>query len=260
MENYAIYLNTVLPVRANADERSEMVTQLLFGQTCEITEISGSFSKIKDSDDGYEGWVDTKMLTHINESEHNSFQTSTVFRTCVPLADAFCLTDKMVYHLSAGSKLPDYNPETNSIEVSGKKFQIHSSFVSYISDQKKQNIAPTAKMFLNTPYLWGGKNILGIDCSGFTQIVFSLCGYNLLRDASMQNTQGSAIDSLNEAETGDLIFFDKMGKITHVGIYLGENKIIHASGKVRIDKIDDTGIFNTETENYTHSLASIRRI
>lgn len=260
MENYAIYLNTVLPVRANPDERAEMITQLLFGQTCNILEISGSFSKIKDSDDGYEGWVDTKMLTHISESEYNTLQASPVFRTCVPLADAFCLTDKMVYHLSAGSKLPYYNPETNSIEISEKKYQIHSSFVSYISDQKKQNIVPTAQIFLNTPYLWGGKNILGIDCSGLTQVVFSLCGYNLLRDASMQNCQGITINSLNEAEAGDLLFFDKKGKITHVGIYLGENRIIHASGKVRIDKIDDTGIFNIETSNYTHSLTSIRRV
>lgn len=260
MKNYAIYLNTVLPVRANPDERSEMVTQLLFGQTCKILEICGSFSKIKDSDDGYEGWVDSKMLNIIDRSEYNTLQESPVFRICVPLADAFCLTDKTVYHLSAGSKLPYYNPETNSIEIAGKKYQIHSSFVSYISNDAKQNIVPTAIIFMNTPYLWGGKNILGIDCSGFTQVVFSLCGYNLLRDASMQNTQGRAINALSKAEAGDLLFFDKMGKIAHVGIYLGENKIIHASGKVRIDKIDDNGIFNTETENYTHRLTSIRRM
>lgn len=260
MEHYAIYLNTVLPVRANPDERAEMVTQLLFGQTCLITETSGSFSKIKDSDDGYEGWVDTKMLSMINQSEYNTLQNAPLFRICSPIADIFCLTDKMVYHLSAGSKLPHYNPETSSIDIANKKYQIHSSFVSYISEQAKQKIVPTAKLFLNTPYLWGGKNIFGIDCSGFTQVVFSLCGYNLLRDASIQYTQGIPINSLAEAEAGDLLFFDKMGKITHVGIYLGENKIIHASGKVRIDKIDENGIFNTDSQNYTHTLSAIRKI
>lgn len=260
MEHYAIYLNTVLPVRANPDERAEMVTQLLFGQICRIIETSGSFSKIKDPDDGYEGWVDTKMLTPIDKSEYESLLSAPTFRICTPIADIFCLTDKMVYHLSAGSKLPNYSSETSSISIDNKKFQIHSSFVSYISEQAKQNIVPTAKLFLNTPYLWGGKNIFGIDCSGFSQVVYSLCGYTLLRDASMQNTQGNPINSLSEAEAGDLLFFGKMDKITHVGIYLGENQVIHASGKVRIDKIDETGIFNADTQKYTHTLTSIRRI
>lgn len=260
MEHHAIYLNTALPVRACADERSEMVTQLLFGDTCLITETCESFSKIQNSEDSYEGWVDTKMLTAINKTEYEKILSSPIFRICVPLADIFCLTDKMVYHLSAGSKIPNYNAETQSMQIGDLKMQIHSSFISYISKKAKENIVPTAKIFLNTPYLWGGKNILGIDCSGFTQVVFSLCGYNLLRDASKQNTQGKEILSINEAEAGDLLFFDKKGRITHVGIYMGDNKIIHASGKVRIDKIDAIGIFNSDKQNYTHSLTSIRRI
>lgn len=260
MEQYAIYLNTALPVRINPDERSEMVTQLLFGQTCRILETSEAFSKIRNSDDNYEGWVDTKMLNPISQAEYADILASPLFRTCVPLADAFCLTDKTVYHLSAGSRLPNYNAETNSLKIAGKTFQVHSSFVSYISDKAKDNIVPTAKTLLNIPYLWGGKNLMGIDCSGFTQVIFSLCGYDLLRDASMQHTQGDQVLSLSDAKEGDLLFFDKKGKIIHVGIYLGSNQVIHASGKVRIDKVDERGIFNIDMQDYTHTLTSIRRL
>ncbi|SHG11299.1 C40 family peptidase [Dysgonomonas macrotermitis] len=260
MEHFAIFLNTVLPVRALPSETSEMVTQLLFGQTCDILEISGSFSKIRNTDDGYEGWADTKMLTPINKADFENVLDSPVFRTCIPLADAFCLTDKLVYHISAGSRIPFYDPESNVFEIANKKYQIHSSALTYLTHQSPENILPTAMIFINTPYLWGGKHILGIDCSGFTQVVFSLCGYSISRDAGTQVKEGINIESLDNANAGDLLFFDKKGKTTHVGIYLGKNKIIHASGKVRIDKIDKKGIYNTDSNEYTHSLSSIRRV
>ncbi|MDU1906619.1 MAG: C40 family peptidase [Dysgonomonas sp.] len=257
---YAIFLNTTLPVRAEASEKSEMVTQLLFGEFCRIIEEKDSFVKIENYTDKYIGWADKKMLHPITEDIYNELSCSAIFRTNMPIADAFCMTDKSIYHLSAGSLLPFYDHEKSSFEIAGKTFQIHPSFVTYIPLQSKENIIPTCMLFQNSPYLWGGKTIFGIDCSGFVQTVFALNGYALPRDASVQAHQGEIISTLQQAQPGDLFFFRKNENITHVGIYLGEDKIIHASGKVRIDKIDEKGIFNEETREYSHDLASIKRI
>lgn len=257
---YAIFLNTVLPLRAEPSEKSEMVSQLLFGDYCRILEEKDSFVKIENYTDKYVGWADKKMLTPITESTYDELSVSPVFRTNVPIADVFCMTDKSIYHLSAGSLLPLYNHEKSNFEIAGKIFQIHPSFVTYLPHESKENIAATCMLFLNSPYLWGGKSIFGIDCSGFVQTVFAMNGYILPRDASVQAHEGELIDSLEKAEKGDLAYFEKGGKITHVGIYLGENKIIHASGKVRIDKIDAKGIFNEDTQDYTHQLTMIKRI
>lgn len=257
---YAVFLNTVLPVRAEAKESSEMVTQLLFGETCKIIDEKGSFCKVTNCFDGYAGWVDQKMLSEIDESTFDRLIVYPVFRTNVPVADVFCLTDKAFYRLSFGSLLPFYNYEKSTFEIAGKAFQIHPSFVTYVSASSKENIIETARIFLNTPYLWGGKNILGVDCSGFVQVVYSLNGFALPRDASVQENDGKFIEALSEALPTDLCFFEKNAKITHVGLYMGDGKIIHASGKVRIDKIDEHGIYNDDISAYTHKLATIKRI
>lgn len=258
---YAINLNTVLPVRAEASEKSEMVTQLLFGDFCEIIdEDKDSFVKIRNYYDGYEGWADKKMLSEVSEDEYNQLKYQPVFRTLVPIADVFCLNNKTIYRLSAGSQLPFFDHEKSTFSICGKTFQIHSSFVCYLPQPNKANITATAMLFLNSPYLWGGKSIFGIDCSGFAQTVFSACGYTIARDASMQVKEGKAIYSLAEAEPSDFVFFEKNNKITHVGILLSDNRIIHAFGRVRIDKIDNRGIINNATQEYTHQLSAIRRL
>lgn len=257
---YAINLNTVLPIRAEASEKSEMVTQLLFGDFCEVTEDKESFVKIKNHNDGYTGWADKKMLAEVSKEEFLKLQQQPIFRTLVPVADTFCLTDKTIYRLSAGSQLPFYNHEKSTFTVCDKTFQIHPSFVCYLPQPNEGNIIAAAMLFLNTPYLWGGKCIFGIDCSGFTQTVFSICGYSIQRDASMQAKEGTTIDSLEEAQPSDLVFFEKDARVTHVGILLSDNRIIHASGSVRIDSIDDKGIINKQTGEHTHFLSIIKRI
>jgi len=123
------------------------------------------------------------------------------------------------------------------------------------------NLAVTAMSFLNVPYTWGGRTHFGIDCSGFTQAVFRLQGINLLRDTSLQVEQGYAVNSLRDTKLGDLAFFDNTeGRVVHVGIMLNNEKIIHASGRVKIDKIDEKGIYSEELKRYTHQLRTVRRV
>lgn len=255
---YAINLNAVLPVRAKASEASEMVTQLLFGEYCKVVGEDGTFLEIENHFDGYKGWVDKKMLTLISEEEYLELETEPIFRTIQPISDVFCLTNKTIYRLSAGSLLPHYSASNSTFEVGGLAFQIHPSFITYLPESNPAGIVPTAMMFLNTPYLWGGKHTLGIDCSGLVQVVFSMNGYTLPRDASQQVEVGEDI-SLEESTAGDLMFFQKNDKITHVGFYLGEGRIIHASGSVKIETVDAKGILSVKGE-YTHSLVRVKTL
>lgn len=257
---YGICLNPVIPVRFDADEKAEMVTQLLFGEVCELHEEKDSFVKITNSKDRYRGWADRKMLKEIDEDVFNKYTKSPVYITNIPITDVFCLEDKTIMHLSAGSRLPFYDDSSGTFGISESMFQIHSSFVAHLSESSKEDIVSSAMMFLNTPYLWGGKNIFGIDCSGLVQVAFSMRGFDLPRDASMQVKEGAEINSISEAEPLDLFFFKKNEKITHVGIYLGDGRIIHSSCKVKIETVDEKGIINSETRRYSHDLATIRRI
>lgn len=255
---FAINLNAVMPVRSEAREGAEQITQLLFGEYCSVLTTEGTFSKIENHFDGYQGWVDSKMLTEISEEEYLTLKSEKVYRTVEPVSDVFCLTDKSIYRFSAGSLIPHYDESTSKFEIGGLVFQIHPSFITYLPAENVDGIVPTSLVFKNTPYLWGGKNIFGIDCSGFVQVVFSMNGISLPRDASQQFGCGAEID-LEDATAGDLCFFEKEGRITHVGIYCGEGRIIHASGSVKIETVDNKGILSTKGF-YTHSLAGVRTI
>ena len=93
------------------------------------------------------------------------------------------------------------------------------------------------------------------------QMVYKLNGRNLLRKAQEQATQGTALSFIEESEAGDLAFFDNSeGVIDHVGLIMDNNYIIHVDGKVRIDRLDHTGIYNMEKGNYTHKLRVIKKI
>lgn len=256
---YAINFNSILPVRAEASERSEMVTQLLFGEHCSILDEKDSFFRIKNYFDDYEGWVDKKMLTLIDKNEYEKLSVNPVYRTQKPITNIYSEVDNSIYRLTMGSILPNYN---NSINRSGSgnfNYKVSDNIIKRKTDNNIDKIISTALLMLNTPYLWGGKSVMGIDCSGFIQVIFATNGILLPRDASQQALEGESVNWSN-IQTGDLLFFEKKRKITHVGMYLNEAEIIHASGKVRIDTIDLKGIYNKETEEYTHNLASIKRI
>lgn len=257
---YAVNLNAALPIRADAGEKSEMISQMLFGEICKIETDKDGFALIVNQKDDYKGWADKKMLSEISEDEYITIADSPNFVTCAPIADLVCKTDNTVYRLSAGSILPMYDIATDSFRICNKTFSMQPSLVSYLLQSNKENIKPAALMFMNAPYLWGGKTIFGIDCSGFVQTVYGMCGFQLPRDSSQQQAIGETVDCVDNAEVGDLIFFKKNNRITHVGIYLGEKKIIHASGRVKIEDVDDIGIVNEITSAYSHTLHSIKRI
>lgn len=257
---YAVNFNSIMPVRAEASERSEMVTQLLFGEHCIISEKKDSFFKIKNYFDDYEGWVDKKMLTQIDKNEYERLSVNPAFRTQELITSIYSEDDNSVYHLTLGSVLSNYNESTKKFGSGKFNYKVSdNTIIKNTQNCNTDNIVSTALIMLNTPYLWGGKSIMGIDCSGFIQIVFATNGILLPRDASQQALKGESVNWSN-IQSGDLLFFEKERKITHVGMYLNESKIIHASGKVRIDAIDLQGIYNKETEEYTHNLTSIKRI
>jgi cell wall-associated NlpC family hydrolase len=162
--------------------------------------------------------------------------------------------------LTAGTRLPKY--QDGVFELLGVKFRIDASMVrTKPAMMSLQTLLETTRFFLNTPYLWGGKNALGMDCSGFTQVIVSLFGKALLRNASEQATQGESVQDLQHAQAGDLVFFDhEDGKISHVGIVIDSERVIHCSGRVKVEKLDSNGIYSAEKGEYTHHLVQIRRV
>ena len=257
----AIVLHSVVPVRADANEQSEQLTQLLFAETVDIIEEKPRWIRIKNDADGQIGWVDFKMLTKLSDAETNKVNLADrTARVVMPMAYAVSENNGQTIPLTAGTCLLDY--KDGRFCILGVGFRIDPSMVEVKPlVTNETNIMNTVRFFLNIPYLWGGKNAMGMDCSGFTQIIHLLFGHQLLRNASEQEKQGVPVKSLKDAHSGDLAFFDhEDGKISHVGLILDSERIIHCSGRVKVEKLDEIGIFSIEQGGtYTHHLVSIRR-
>lgn len=251
---------SIIPVRREPSEKSEMVTQILFGEHFEMREQMVGWTNVKLEFDGYEGWVDTKMITPISartlsKIENSASATTSDIITIVPV------NDEQNLMLVAGSTLPVWRPYLKQFSVIRDTY-LATGEVLYgeIKDPREVVIQQALKYF-NAPYLWGGRTPFGVDCSGLTQVIYKMIGIKLPRDASEQVKIGTAMSFVDEAEPGDLAFFDdEEGNIVHVGIIWKRNKIIHASGQVRIDNVDQFGIFNVDTQRYTHKMRVMKKI
>ena len=226
-------------MRKEASHESELVSELLFNDIYEVIDENDEWVKIRCMYDLYEGWVRKLQHFEIDDKEYNEYLKK----------DKYIITSPISYYnnkvLSFGSKI--FEERENSILLR-KKFDSRIMIESAIK-------------LLDTPYRWGGKSVMGIDCSAFVQLCAKAAGYKLPRDASQQVNHGVTVSFLSEARSGDIAFFENENRrITHVGILLSNDKIIHASGKVRIDTLDQTGIFNKETNRHTHVLSVIKRL
>lgn len=244
----------IVPLRLEPDNRSEMTSQILFGEHFKILEQQQSWYKVQTAFDNYTGWIDSKQLQVITEENYTLLNTSPIILNG-DLIEYITLPDSQLLPIPLGASL-SFLPFP---EINISKFAFEGLKQSGIL--AKSNLIATAFMYLNAPYLWGGKTPFGIDCSGFTQMVYKLNGYSIHRDAYQQATQGEALSFIEESEPGDLAFFDnEEGRIIHVGIIMEDNYIIHAHGKVRIDRLDHLGIYNIDTKRHTHKLRVIKKI
>jgi len=258
---YGICHLSVVPCRSEASDKSEQVTQLLFGELLKVYEKKSSWYRVKHQSDGYECWIDEKQFRFIAQREYESILDSKP-NVLGDLAEVVsnCQNGERMSIL-IGSQLSGYRSKDQILEFADQKFELASKHPVSLELLSKDRLKDTALLLLNSPYQWGGRSPFGIDCSAFVQIVYKLNGIQLPRDASQQAKMGQSLSFIEEAEEGDLAFFDnEEGAITHVGILLDGNRIIHASGKVRIDKLDHQGIFNRELNDYTHRLRLISKI
>jgi hypothetical protein len=254
--NYGICSQTMVPLRETPSDKSQMVNQLLFGDLFLVKENLDNWLLIETIDDDYEAWADMKQVTLIEQDEFEELKQS---QRAYSLEDSILTKSDNtndILRYTLGSCLPLYN--NGDFSLGGINFQ-HSDAIQV--PKNGLGIIDLARKYINAPYLWGGRSLFGIDCSGFTQIVFKMYGIMLPRDSFEQIKMGDALNFLEEAQEGDLAFFEnEEGKIIHVGILIDNQTIIHASGKVRIDPIDHNGIFNQDTKSYSHKLRLIKRL
>ncbi len=278
MRNKGICLIGTAALRKVADHRSEMVNQLLFGDIVLITDSKKEWIFVETLEDGYQGWIARNQLHALDESDFlrleqsNRFITTSMYGVVKVTAPAKELDDieanisgdpaenKPVdsFIISAGSTF--YASSNGKMSVPGLLFEYKGEY-TIVTTKTRSLIPEYALRFRSVPYLWGGRSVFGVDCSGFTQLIHKMAGISIARDSFMQAREGETIHLIGEAEPGDLVFFDNEEEIiTHTGILLGQNTVIHAHGKVRIDRIDHQGIFNTDINKYSHNLRIIKRI
>ena len=246
---YGICNLGIVPLRLEPTDKSEQVSQLLYGDFFKILEQRKQWNKIRLHFDKYEGWIDNKQYVEISKEHYTKLKNEPP-KLSSDLVEFIQNENEQLLAIPMGSSL-------NGLQVLGHKHD--GNIIEGV--RPKEQITITAFNYLNTPYLWGGKTPFGIDCSGFTQMVYKLNGHKLLRDASMQATQGTVLSFIEESEPGDLAFFDNdEGQIVHVGIILKDNYIIHAHGKVRIDRLDHSGIYNVDKNKHSHKLRVIKKI
>jgi len=255
MDAFGICIHPYVPIRAEASEGSEMISQLVFGEVYSILDVNNHWLNIRTDFDSYKGWINRsqslliskKAFLEYREADNICFQ---------PFNRLSCLSDSTVMTIPIGSFLPTLN--NGMIYINSNTYIFEGQSISY-SVKPVKSFLHYAHQLMNTPYLWGGRSSFGMDCSGFTQLIYKLGGISLPRDSSMQAKRGETISFLTDAIPGDLLFFDNEdGTINHVGIYKGNEWIIHASGSVREDRVDHHGIFRDGV--YSHKLRLIKRI
>ena len=199
--------------------------------------------------DGYEGWIDSNQTFKVSKDNFANI-TETNIKISTDLVNYITTKDESLFPILIGSDL-------RGLDLLGHHFEGEFNQPKKL----KKKLASTAYLFLNAPYLWGGKTLIGIDCSGFTQMVYKINGVKLSRDAYQQALEGQTLSFIEESEAGDLAFFDDAeGNIKHVGLLLENHHIIHAHGTVRIDRIDQSGIFNLNSQSHTHKLRFIKKM
>jgi gamma-D-glutamyl-L-lysine dipeptidyl-peptidase len=256
--DYGVCRLSIVPVRAEASDKSELTTQLLFGDHYEVTEATKDkkWLKIRNNFDQFEGWLDAKQH-HSVSHEYYEYLNRAEFKITTDVT-ASILYNKSPQIILMGSMIPISSSELFKME---EQFAFNGEAKNLGQKREYEYLKNVAVKYLNSPYLWGGKSPFGIDCSGFVQMVFKICGYRLFRDSWQQANQGKSFRNIEQSKPGDLIFFKNADdKINHVGILLEGDRIIHASGKVRVDHLNEEGILNLETKIYSHEFSHVRRI
>ena len=248
-------LNSV-PLRQEPNCRSEMVSQIIFGETFKIVDSNEEWVKIILDFDFYEGWVKKNQILLLTQEEYDEIviDNTSVSKEFVTYISS---DNNDLQTLTFGASLPKFHG--THFKLVNKRFLFEGQTNN--KQLPKQSLVHTAYLFLNAPFLWGGRTPFGLDCSGFIQMVYKINGYSILRDASFQASQGEVLSFIEESEPGDLAFIDnEEGDIIHVGMILADNHIIHCYGKVRIDRLDQSGIYNVDTKRHTHNLRVMKRI
>jgi len=248
--HYGLCALSIVPIRASADQASEQLSQLLYGDLYKITDHRKDWNKIRVTFDGTEGWIQKNQLNPISKEVYKEYKAIKEPAHASDLISFVSVGESQLIPVLLGSVVQHTEVLNHRHEgdlVRGKL--------------EKNYLVNSALQYLNAPYQWGGKSPFGIDCSGLAQMVYKINGYSLPRDAREQANIGEALSFVEESSAGDLAFFDNQeGVITHVGVIMDNNHVIHAHGKVRIDRLDQTGIYDVELGSYTHRLRVIKKI
>jgi cell wall-associated NlpC family hydrolase len=253
-----ICLLRIIPLRREPSEKSEMVSQLLFGEVYETAETTAEWLSVTTEFDGYTGWIDKKMFKTVSADYYQRLSKGE-YSVSRKITETLLTPGNEQFIIPAGSTL-GFATGDGLFEIDSVRYKLVDHADETIQ-QQSADVIEIAMQFIHSPYLWGGRSPFGYDCSGFTQISYKINGVRLPRDAWQQASVGRNIDPIQEMARGDLVFFaNDKNHVVHVGLAVPPGQIIHCSGMVRIDALDEKGIFNPQLNQYTHRLHSIRRV
>ncbi|MDA0779257.1 MAG: NlpC/P60 family protein [Bacteroidetes bacterium] len=239
---------SIVPLQGVNQHNAPVLSEVLYGEIFQILKVKKHFSQVCLSDKTT-GWIENSQFIEISTADFEKLSKQTP-KISANLVEFIYKDAQILFPIPIGSIV-------QHTAFLGHQFEGKTSG----SKPEKNNIRTMAFMFVNTPFRKGGKSPFGMDADGFVQTVYALCGFALPRTAVEQAEKGIVLSFIEEAEIGDLAFFDDdEGNIVHVGIILEHNHIIHAHGQVRVDRLDQTGIFNPELRTHTHKLRLIKSI
>ena len=249
--------NSVAHLRSRPSHRADIVTQALLGMPVRIYKrISGWF--LIQMPSGYIGWVDEAGVEEMDEealARHRQLDKIVYNRQYGFTYFTAEMESLPVSDLVVGNILPVISAIRGFLEVEypdGRTGWVPSEETLPLEELlgrslEKERLVTSAKQYLGIPYLWGGTSSKGIDCSGFSTMIYYMSGTQLMRDADQQSFHGKLLTSEYDhtvLEPGDLLFYGRKAtdtqseRVTHVAMYIGDTEFIHASGKVKVNSMD----------------------